>query len=175
MKLFVVTVFLLFLTRCGKDNSQDTSSVIGEEETSENTQLTKNDIEAIRYIDYGLSNSTKKAVSTWTGYSELETLIGSIKNGNLSYFEGDDEIMAAFIKDLKTNVPDQIDNQSIVARLTAFETKFYKLKSAVTIKTTTKEELISTIKEFFEACSNLNLQMNKKLEKEDQDISKTTL
>ena len=176
MKVFITSICLLFFITCDKETSGENTSTNQENiEQTKISRITKKDVEAIDYLDYGLSNATKKAMTTWTGYADLETLIKSIKSGNLSYFESDDEIINAFIKDLKSNVPEKITNQSIIVRITALETKFYKLKSAVKITTIPKKELIFTVKEFLEACSNLNLQMNKKLEKEAQNISKTNL
>jgi len=176
MKVLLTIFSLLILVNCKKEAPQSES----EDQTDTEaiavvSRITKNDIESLDYADYGLSNTSKKAVNNWASYTELETLIESIKNGDLLYFENDDEILTAFIADLRSTVPDKVGNESVNARLTALETKFLKLKSAVKIRQTTKAELLATIHEFLEAGSNLNLQMNKKFEKEAQDISKNDL
>lgn len=172
----MILIGLFLFSTCEKEVSQDiTNKNLESSEIIQTQRITKQEIEAIDFLDYGLSSPTKRAVANWSSYSELESLIESIKNGSLSYFESDQEIITVFIKELKSGAPEKITNQSVTARLTALETKFFKLKSAVNIASTPKTELISTIKEFFEACSNLNLQMNKKLEKDSQDISKTNL
>lgn len=142
---------------------------------SQVTRVTKKEVEAIDYIDYGLSNASKKAIASWASYTELENLIESVKNADISYFEGDEKIMDALFQDMRSSMPDKVNNQSVNARISALETKFHKLKSAVRIAKTPKAELISTIREFFISFSNFNLQMNKKLEKEAQDISKRNL
>lgn len=176
MKVFIVLIGFIVLTACKKEPSKENpSSEIETIEESQVTRITKKDIENLDYIEYGLSTASKKAVASWASYAELETLIESIKNADISYFEGDEKIMAALIQDLRDTTPEKVNNQSITARITALETKFHKLKSAVRISKTSKTELVSTIKEFFISFSNLNLQMNKKLEKEAQDISKTNL
>ncbi|RZV68314.1 MAG: hypothetical protein EX254_02120 [Flavobacteriaceae bacterium] len=175
MKSLIVLIGLLLLTNCDKDVSQQDSTTTTEEETTQATRISKKDIESLSYADYGLSNASRKAVSSWASYGELEVLIQSINNADLLYFEGDEEVMTALIQDLKTTIPDNVSNESIIARITALETKFYKLKSAERLKTTTKDELLSSVMEFLEASSNLNLQVNKKFEKEAQDISKNQL
>ena len=47
------------------------------------------------------------------------------------------------------------------------ETKFLKLESLVNLSTTSKTELIANIQDFLIAFSNLNLQMNKKIENDN--------
>ncbi len=176
MKVFIVLIGFIVLTACEKDPSKEnTLTDIENIEETQVTRITKNDIENLDYIEYGLSKGSKKAVASWASYTEVETLIESIKNADISYFEGDQKIMTALIQDLRSTIPEKMNNQSITARISALETKFHKLKSAVRISKTSKTELISTIREFFISFSNLNLQMNKKLEKEAQDISKTNL
>ncbi len=176
MKLFTAIIGLLLFLACEKETSkQNTSTELEEVEASQVLRVTKKEVESIRYLDYGLNSATKKAVVNWATYSELETLITSIRSADLSYFEGDNKIMQALIKDLKATIPENVSSQSIIARITALETKFYKLKSAVQITNTPKKELLEAVKEFLQACSNLNLQMNKKLEKEAQNISKSNL
>lgn len=176
MKLYTILIGFLLFSACEKEASQKPESSNPENtETTQVVRITKKEVEAIDFLDYGLSSTVKNAVIDWNNYTELQSLIASINNGDLSYFESDDEVMASFIKELKSGIPEKVKNQSVMARLTALETKFYKLKSAIKITNTLKEELTLSIKEFFEACSNLNLQMNKKLEKETQDISKPSL
>ena len=176
MKVFIVLIGFIVLTACEKDPSKEnTLTDIENIEASQVTRITKNDIENLDYIEYGLSKASKKAVASWASYKELDNLILSVKNADISYFEGDEKIISALIQDLKSTIPEKVDNQSITARISALETKFHKLESAVRISKTPKAALISTIKEFFISFSNLNLQMNKKLEKEAQDISKVNL
>jgi hypothetical protein len=176
MKVLIVLIGFIVLIACEKKPSKEnTSPEIETIEESQVTRITKSDIENLDYIEYGLSTASKKAVANWASYKELETLIESIKNADISYFEGDEKIMTALIQDLRSTIPEKVDNQSITARISALETKFHKLKSAVRISKTSNTELIATIKEFFISFSNLNLQMNKKLEKEAQDISKGNL
>ena len=99
-------------------------------------------------------------------------MVTKLKKGDLSYFKDNSEAIATFVKDLKGKVPDTINTSSVQARLTAFETKLYKLESVYNLPAYTKDELKTAIKEFLESLSNLNLQINKKLEKDSQHIEK---
>ncbi len=176
MRVFIILIgFLTFFT-CKKDTSKLNENI--KTDTAQEisiVRITKKEVEDINYIEYGLSSTSKKRVSNWASYGELESQILSIKNGDLSYFKGDEKIIGALLKDLKATIPKNIFSESIMSRITAIETKLYKLKSAVKINQTPKNELLQSIKEFFVAFSNLNLQMNKKFEKEAQDISKSGL
>jgi len=171
MKLLLAIVFLFFIN-CDSIKQEDK---VANDGTTKAYKLSKKEIESIDYIDYGLSDASKKAAEKWNTYSELENLILSIKTGDLSYFESDREIHLSFNRDLRANLPIGIISQPIAVRLRALETKFFKLRSAVSLSTTTKDELLISIEEFLVAASNLNLQINKKLEKEAQDISKINL
>jgi len=133
-------------------------------------KLTESDISKLKYLDYGLDVKTEKAVESWEKYKELDEIINKVKKGNLSFFKDNNEAIQKFLKEFKEKIPDTINTPSVVARITALETKLCKLEGINSLSTTTKEELSYTIKEFLEAFSNLNLQMNKKLEKDSQVI-----
>jgi len=172
MKLFLTIVFLFFIN-CDSIKQEDKTA--NDNDITNSYKLSKKEIEAIDYVDYGLSDASKKAAKKWNTYSELEDIVQSIKSGDLSYFESDKEIHSSFNRDLRANLPIDIISQPIVVRLRALETKLFKLRSAVSLSTTSKDELLISIEEFLVAASNLNLQINKKLEKEAQDISKINL
>ena len=88
----------------------------------------------------------------------------------MSYFKDNNEAITKLVKELKEKIPDTLNTPSVDARITSLETKIYKLESLYNLSTTSKDELSLLIKEFLESVSNLNLQMNKKLEKDSQII-----
>jgi len=133
-------------------------------------KLTESDISKLKYLDYGLDIKTEKAIESWEKYKELDEIINKVKKGNLSFFKDNNEAIKKFLKEFKEKIPDTINTPSVAARITALETKLYKLEGINSLSTTTKEELSSTIKEFLESFSNLNLQMNKKMEKDSQIV-----
>lgn len=172
MKLAYLLLSLLVFMSCNKSSQEQDAT---QKVTKTEYQLSKQDIEAIDYIDYDLSSTAKKATENWKNYTELQNLITSIKDTDLSYFQTDKEIHVSLFNDLISSIPDRIQSQPIEARIKTLQTKFFKFRSAVTLTTTTKQELTAVIKEFFISFSNLNLQINKKLEKESQDVSKPRL
>jgi len=176
MKAIIIFVGVLCFFSCKEETSKnDSQSSVEVTQEIKTKRLTKKEIENITYTEYGLSSASKKGMTGWGSYKALEAQISKIKNADITYFEGDEEVIAAFISDLKSTIPEQVYSESVLARITALETKFYKLKSAVLIRQTPKEQLLENIQEFFVSFSNLNLQINKKFEKEAQDIYKSNL
>lgn len=171
MKILTVLIILFALNSCKKE----TEDKITENPIEKNDlKISKKDIETINYIEYDLSVSSKKALDSWKSYLEIQNLIELIKENDLSYFQSDKEIQQSLLNDLSNTIPDRIKSEAIEARVKVLKTKFFKLKSSVLISDS-KQEITTCIKEFFIAFSNLNLQINKKLEKEAQDILKPTL
>ena len=163
----VFIILILFSCNQKKKNNTDYSK-----ETYVSTKITGNDISKLKYIEFSLDSKAEKIVENWEGYSELESIVIKIKKGDLSYFKENGEAIATFVKALKEKVPDTINTASVQARITALETKLYKLESLYNLSNYTKDDLKATITEFLESLSNLNLQINKKLEKDSQHIEK---
>jgi hypothetical protein len=154
-------------------------------ETTENTapdemrepvtkKISETDISKIDYTEYVLDPKTKSVVDSWVKYQELNDVIENVKKGDLSYFHDNDRenIIRNFFIALKKAIPDTLNKPAISARILVLETKTWKLESLSNLSTTTEEELNQTIKEFLVSFSNLNLQMNKKLEKDSQNIER---
>ena len=102
----------------------------------------------------------------------MDNIIINVNQANLSFFENNNEILIAFIDDLKGTTPEVIDTPLIMARLVVLETKIFKLEGVVNLSNPSKKEVLSVIKECLSAFSNLNLQINKKFEKDSQNIQK---
>jgi hypothetical protein len=155
------------LISCGQQNKSDNNTSI-EEPTL--TKISEKDISKFKFLEYSLDIKTEKEIENWTSFKELEDLVTKVKKGDLSYFKDNNEVLSKFVKELKEKIPDTLNTPSVNARITALETKIYKLESLYNLSTTSKDELSLTIKEFLESVSYLNLQMNKKLEKDSQII-----
>lgn len=166
---FVLVLFLIFFTSC-QDNQETTSQEMSLNPTSE--IITKEDIQSLSYIEYVADVKVERAISGWEKYNELLKVIVDIKDANLSFLRDNTEIVEALIKDLKSTIPEKVNSPHVEARIMALETKLFKLESTVNLSNAKKETLLSTIKEVLMAFSNLNLQMNKKLEKESQNIQR---
>jgi hypothetical protein len=161
IKFLSILSLVIIIFSC-KKNEENSALVV--EKLKESDEITVKDLSKIRYTDYILDSRTEDIVVNWVEYNQLQDAITKVKNGDLSFFNDNNKEIKELLKNLKQNIPIEVNTASILARITAFETKLYKLESLSNLATTTKPELIAVIKEFFVAFSNLNLQMNKKLE-----------
>ncbi len=170
-KYFIVTFCLsMFYFSCNNTQKDTTNEKTFKQPVSKS--FSEKDISNLKYVEYTLDVKTKKAIEDWIKYNDLKEIVQNVKKGDLSYFKDNNKAIKTFLKEFKKTIPDTVNTPSIMARITALETKLYKLESVTNLQTTTKKELGSTIKEFLESVSNLNLQMNKKLEKDSQYIEK---
>lgn len=169
IKFFHVLSICFILFACKGSQEDNTINNTIEKESQE---ITEKDIAKLKYIDFLLDSKTEVAIERWQEYIQLKDVIANIKNADLSFFNDNEETIKNLLKDLKTNIPETVNTPSILARLLVIETKIYKLESLSNLNTTTKPELLGIIKEFLVSFSNLNLQMNKKMEKDGQNIIK---
>lgn len=170
LKLLIPFCLCLALTAC-KDSSdapEDTTNT----ETKSNKIITEGDIAKLKYIDFILDEKAETGIEEWHNYEQLNSIINNIKKADLTDFRDNHKVLVALIKDLKKNIPVALKQESVLARILVIETKLYKLEDVINLSSVQKEELGSTIKELLEAFSNLNFQINKKLEHDSQNIQK---
>ncbi|NJX15783.1 hypothetical protein [Tamlana crocina] len=141
-------------------------------EASESQSLTEQDLAKLKYTDYILDEEAEKLIKNSGEYVQLEDLVKNIKQGDLSFFETSEETQKDLFKNLRQTLPDALNTESVLARILVLETKFHQLESLYNLSTTTKDELLKNTKEFLVAFSNLNLQMNKKMEFDNRTIEK---
>lgn len=149
--------------------NQEIESVSNQKASNE---ITKKDIEALKYNDFLLSSDASKSVADWQKYQELNTQIGYIKAADFSFLKSDLTIITAFISDFKIETPKPLNTNEINSRITVLETKILKSNSLLMLDNISKNDQIEGLKEVFIAFSNLNLQINKKLEFEANNILK---
>lgn len=169
MKILNILFVCLLIVSCKQKEIVEDETTISE---ISNNQIQEGDVSKIKYTEYVLSPETKDVVQNWSEYTQLQEQVNYVKKGNLSYFENNKETIEALFKGLYANIPEKIKENSILARVKALETKFFKLESLVNLSTTTKTELQNGIHEFLIAVTNLDLQMNKIIELESQNIVK---
>ncbi|HLV13869.1 MAG TPA: hypothetical protein VKY41_01720 [Xanthomarina sp.] len=168
MKILISFCLLICLLSCG-NTEENTGNV---EEDSNLPNLTKEQVQNLKFTEYLQDAKVKAYTQNWVQYNELENIMENLKQANVAYFKDNHEILESLTKDLKANIPEQLNAPSIMSRLIALETKLYKLESVVNLSNTTPDAIISHIKEVLVSFSDLNLQMNKKLERESQKIIK---
>jgi hypothetical protein len=166
--LYVLSFLFLFFS-CKKKQEVPVEDVVKQE----NIQLvTEQDISNLKYIEYALDPKTEEAVQDWAEYEQIEEVIANVKKGDLSFFNDNEKAIQLLLKELRQNIPKPLGSSSIIARILVFETKILKLESLANLSTTTKEELLHTVKELFVSFYTLSFQMNKKVEFDNRTIER---
>lgn len=168
MRIYLLS-FLLLILSCSQ-NKQETSA--DNTEVSQEVVLSKEAIASLRLTEYVLDAKAEKTLSTWQKYNELEGLVSDVKNVDLTFFKDNKEVLKSFLDDLKSTIPESINTPAIQARLKIVETMGYKLEDQVMLSQPKQADVLVAIKSFLEAVSNLNFQINKKLERDSQKIQK---
>ncbi|WP_178991082.1 hypothetical protein [Winogradskyella schleiferi] len=167
--IYVVLCFCCFvLFSCGNDNSNASESETAET-TEQNARISAKTIESINYNDYALSLEGEKAVVTWEKYQELATQISYLKRADFSFFNGEKKMLKEFIDKFIAQLPDELRTNPIISRNAVIETALLKLNEHLTIDNIDRDDKLVSIKELFVAFSNLNYQINKKLERDMYD------
>ena len=171
IKIFTFLSMTLFILSCNPDVKNE-SAIVDEITTIDSSIITANDISKIKFTEYALSKITQNKTINWQKFNELSNKIELLRTGDLSFFRDDKAILEGFIADLRNEIPESLNTQSILVRLTVIETVFLKLEGLASLKTAKKEKLLMAIKDVLLSYTNLIFQMNKKFEKESQKIEK---
>jgi hypothetical protein len=107
-------------------------------------------------------------------FQELRKHIDDLKKGDLSFFIEEKTIIQEFTTELESQIPESLNDASINARLVALKTTIYKLHDDATLNSHDKKLLLISIKETLIAQISLIFQINKKFEKDGQQIKKPT-
>ena len=153
-----------------KNNKTDQSNI--NVVVQDSTSITKADIEKLNYIEFILDTESDKEMVGWQKYREMADRINEIKNGDLSYFKGDKKIVETFIQEFTNTAPLNVNEEAIQARILIVKTMYLKLNNTVNMTTSSKSDIKKSISDLLEAFSNLNYQINKKFEKDSQNIEK---
>ncbi len=166
--LSIISIFIL-ISSCKKTEEEENSPINTIEITSQ--ELSEKDISKLDYLDFALDEKTEQVIENWGEYYQIQDIVTNVKEGDLNFFK-EKETIKTLLTDLKKNIPELVNTSATLARLQVLETKIYKLESLSNLSTTNKDALKSSIKEFLVSFSNLNFQMNKKLEKDSNNIQK---
>ena len=168
-KVLIALSVLLSFSACKK--TQETEAEV-QTEVTDVLELSEKNIAKFKYIEYALDVKTEKAIEDWQEYFQLETVINNVKKADLAFFYDNDKNIVTLLKDLKKEIPKEVDSDATMARIVALETYLYKLKSLSNLDTTDKQELLLSVKDFLISFSNLNFQMNQKIEADNINISR---
>lgn len=165
----IISIFLIVCLFACQNSVEQTSA---KDESKSYELITKQDVENIRFTEFLPDAKVLKEIGGWEKYNELERIVKDVKNANFSFFRDNNEIVSTLMQELKTTIPESINSPQVFSRVIALETKVFKLESTVNLSNVEKKQMLEVLQEFLTAFSNLNLQMNKKLEKESQNIQR---
>jgi hypothetical protein len=168
IKYYIGLLFILALS-CKKE---DTALKTKNSSNKKEALLTKEDIASIKFKDYLLDSKASILTSEWKSYQTISAEIEKIKSLNFDFFKKEKDIFNTTFKEFQTNIPEGLNAQPIRARALVLETHMYRLRDELGFKKKLYKSDLKYVKEVFVALSNLNLQINKKLEKEAQIIIK---
>ncbi|MDW5291002.1 hypothetical protein [Formosa sp. PL04] len=169
MKKYSVIIICLCLWTCNSTDKEVKEVVVVEEISP---FVFKDDISKIEYTDYILDSKAKTDIESWNMFVELQNALTLLKSGDVSYFQGYSKTMETAMKELIEGIPPVINTPAIQARFLTLETKMLKLQNVLSLQNIPKAEQLQNVKETLVAYSNLNLQINKKYEKDAQHIIK---
>ena len=163
--IMIVTVSCKNDTTVVNETTSDTADI-------QNDKLTKSDIESIEYTEYVLSDTAEKITESWSAFLELNRQIEFLKEADLSFFKDDKDILRSTLTDLKNEIPETLNQTAIEVRLLALETNIFKLEGIAILDKAKKTDLIESVKDVLLSHTNLIFQINRKLEKDAQNIQK---
>ena len=170
MKVYFLSVIIIVsFFACNKQQEQN---VLPVNTIKDSLLIKEKDIAKLIYTDYILDDRTEAIVTNWFEYSQLQNAFTKVKKGDFTFFKNNNKAISELLRNFKQTIPPEVNTPSILVRITSLETKIYKLESILKLSTSTKPEILELTKELFIAFSNLNLQMNKKLEADNIIIEK---
>lgn len=169
MKNLILLILLVVFSACKKEvNTTVETNIV----SKDSTKITKEDISKINYIEYGIDNKAKRTLDSWQAYNTISRAIETLKQGDFTFFKSDDAIFNTALKDIQTTTPEAINSEPVNARVLILRTKLLKFRAIINLNTANKSEKLIAIKELFQSFSYVTLQINKKFEKEAQNIIK---
>jgi uncharacterized protein involved in high-affinity Fe2+ transport len=166
-KILITLTILLLISACKK--TQDAQAE-PETEIKDPRGISEKSIADLKYTEYALDPKTEKAIESWSEYFDLENHVNNIKKGDLGFFYDNDKNILTLLRDLKKDIPEAVNSDATMARVSSIETHLYKLNSLANLDSGTKKELLLAIEDFLKSFSNLNFQMNQKIEADNINI-----
>ncbi len=157
-----ILCFVILLLSCKDKKIIDNENAI--KVKTQELKISKKAIENFKFNEYKLSTEAQQIVSKWESYKELNDQINYLKEADLSFYKNEKKFLITFMSKLKTTVPDVLNTNSILSRLTIIETKVLKLNDHLIIDNIDVSTQLSSIREVCIAFSNLNLRINKLIE-----------
>ena len=168
MSRFFLVLFICIFCSCKKNSREQPDNIRSYQDS---TTISKEDIQKLNFTEFVLDSQSEKNLN-WLKYKEMESKIDELKNGDLSQFKTDFKIVETLINEFTNTVPLNINEEAIQARILIVKTMYLRLNNIINMPTSTKEDIKKSITDLLESFSNLTYQINKKFEKDFQNISK---
>ncbi len=172
MTLRLLLLFYLCLNIASCNKTQQQSAEVAVSTTKEKIRFTETDLKTLDYTEFSLDSKVKSQISDWVGYFTLATIIEDLKIPDFSFFENNDVPIEDLIIETHDTLPEKFSTQAILSRITIIESMLYKTKEIIEIHANDRAQLLIAVKDLSEAFSNLNFQLNKKIEKDAQNIER---
>lgn len=167
-KYIIIFCFALGLS-CTNNSKKE---VVKTPQNNQKKEITKELIAKLKFDDILLDKSANTYIENWKAYTTINQAILDIKNLNFKFFTKEQDLFLSTVLELKTTIPEDINTQPIKARILVVQNQLYRFQEELKIKKQLYKEDLIFIKELFVSFSNLNLQINKKIEKEAQVVIK---
>lgn len=95
------------------------------------------------------------------------------KKADLSFFNGDRELLKTFLEEFKLGLPKTLATNPIISRTVIIETAALRCNDNFTLDNIAAKDKLESVKEVIVAFSNLNYQINKKIERDKYDKIKS--
>ncbi|WP_299519565.1 hypothetical protein [Winogradskyella sp.] len=166
MKIGLILLNILFALLFSCNGDKKTLDTADNELIGQKEAITARTIENFKFTDYALSANGEQVVANWDRYQELAIQVSYLRKADLSFFNGDKAFLKGFIDTLKLKMPDTLQTNPILSRTTIIETTLLRLNENLTLDNIDDSLKLRSVKEVLVAFSNLNYQINKKLEKD---------
>lgn len=171
MRFFKFLLFITLLFTACKNDTTNTNQEV-KSKVSDSLKLTPKEVSKINFKDIGLDSKTNTVISNWQAYLNIVNGIENLKTADFTFFNTDIDVFNSSLKDFENTIPEAINSKPVKARVLVLKTMLYKFHEIESLITSTKNEKLQSIQDVFVALSNLNLQINKKVEKDSQVIIK---
>lgn len=168
MSRIYLILLVCFFWSCKKDITEKNEIA---QSNNDSVDVTKIDIPKINFTEFILDPQSEKQLN-WLRYYELESKIEQLKNGDFSHFKTDKKIVETLINEFTNTLPLHLNEESIQARILIVKTMYLKLNNVINMSTSTEAEIKEAIEGLLESYSNLNYQINKKFERDAQNVIK---
>jgi len=166
-RIFVI-LLVCFFWSCKKN---PTEKAISTDSKKDSIVVSKIDIQKLNFTEFVLDRQSEKQLN-WLKYYEMASKMEELKNGDLSFFKTDKKIVETFMDEFTNTLPLHLNDESIQARILIVKTMYFKLNNIINMTTSNTDEIEKAIKDLLESFSNLNYQINKKFERDSQNVAK---